>query len=111
MHGLQWDYSLIRPPHRTHCSLFLWIIPYDVKYSVLLIIRVRIIRFGDYFFNLPSIWVIKLRTVNTQYLVHKSEYILFDSSHGMHIQAHKEWEVCEKSMFLSLCLAKGSVGV
>jgi hypothetical protein len=28
-----------------------------------------------------------------------------------HEQAPREWEVCEKSTFLSLCLAKGAVGV
>jgi hypothetical protein len=65
----------------------------------------------DYFFYLSSFLFIKLRTIkHTQNILFiKAVKSLCDSSLGA--RAHRDWEVCEKSTFLSLCVAKGAVGV
>jgi hypothetical protein len=58
----------------------------------------------------------KTRTINIcryiEYLVHvvhKIGYVPVCVS--WRARAHREWELCEKSTYLSLCLAKGAVGV
>jgi hypothetical protein len=63
------------------------------------------------FFNLRHIWFTKSRIINlhTQYFFIKSGEFLSDSSPG--VQAHRQWEMCDKSTFIGVCLPNGAVGV
>jgi hypothetical protein len=79
-------------------------------YSVLSIIRVWFIQLADY----PC----TIRSLITEYLSHKITY--YKNTLRIFVpvwliswraRAHREWEVCEKRTFLSLCLAEAEVGI
>jgi hypothetical protein len=56
-----------------------------------------------------KIMKLKIGKCNTTFKFKKKLYIL--KKQNSTISLPVKWEVCEKSTFLSLCLAKGAVGV